>query len=58
MASNPQIHRMLPIVTCAECQVWMPPIVIDSLPADRIDVIYRCITCGVEAERRIKWRGK
>jgi DNA-directed RNA polymerase subunit RPC12/RpoP len=54
MAIQPKIHRILPNVTCPGCRVWMMPIVVDSVPADRIDVTYRCDRCGTEIQRTVK----
>jgi predicted RNA-binding Zn-ribbon protein involved in translation (DUF1610 family) len=36
----------------------MMPIVVDAVPADRIDVTYRCDRCGTEIQRMIKCRGE
>jgi hypothetical protein len=48
MASELPIHRLLPTVTCSACRVRMAPVVVDSLPADRIDV-----TSATGAARRL-----
>ena len=57
MGAEPQIHRLLPTVMCSGCRVRMASVVVDSLPADRIDVTYRCDKCGAETQRMIKARG-
>jgi ribosomal protein L44E len=46
----------LPPVTCPGCRVRMAPAVVNSLPADRIDVTYRCEKCGFETDRVIRVR--
>ena len=57
MRAEPINRRTLPAVTCPGCRVKMEPVVVNSLPADRIDITYRCDKCGFETDRVIRVRG-
>ena len=58
MRTEPFNRSTLPPVTCPGCRVRMAPVVINSLPADRVDITYRCDKCGTETDRVIRVRSQ